>query len=156
MPVARVVSCGQTGVDRAGLDAAIACGLPHGGWCPRGRRAEDGAIPARYRLRETASPEYYVRTDRNVRDSDGTVVLTAGSPAGGSALTLQYATQRGRPALVLDLDAVAPAAAAAKLAAWVAEHAIATLNVAGPRESSAPGIYRRARAVLEAALGGPR
>lgn len=156
MGLERVVSGGQTGVDRAGLDAAIACGLTHGGWCPQGRRAEDGAIPARYRLRETASPEYFVRTDRNVRDSDGTVVLCAGAPAGGTALTLEYAAKRGRPALVLDLDQVAAEAAAAKLHAWTAEHAIATLNVAGPRESSSPGIYARARAVLDAALGSGR
>lgn len=153
MAVERVVSGGQTGVDRAGLDAAIACGLAHGGWCPRGRRAEDGTVPARYRLRETSSPEYYVRTDRNVRDSDGTVVLCAGAPAGGSALTLDYAARRRRPALVLDLDLVPPGAAAAKLRAWIAEHAIARLNVAGPRESTCPGIYVRARAVLEGALG---
>lgn len=153
MAVERVVSGGQTGVDRAGLDAAIACGLAHGGWCPRGRRAEDGTVPARYRLRATTSPEYYVRTDRNVRDSDGTVVLCAGEPAGGSALTLEYAAKRGRPALVLDLDEVSPEAAAAKLRAWIAEHAIAALNVAGPRESTCPGLYVRARAVLERALG---
>lgn len=156
MGIERVISGGQTGVDRAGLDAAVACGVAHGGWCPQGRRAEDGTIPERYRLRETTSPEYFVRTDRNVRDSDGTVVLCAGAPAGGTALTLEYAAKRGRPALTLDLDAVGAEAAAAKLRAWIAEHAIATLNVAGPRESTCPGIYQRARAVLEAAFGGRR
>lgn len=153
MALQRVVSGGQTGVDRAGLDAAIACGLSHGGWCPQGRRAEDGPIPARYALQETASPEYHVRTDRNVRDADATVVLCAGPPTGGTALTLEYATRRGRPALVLDLDVVDAAAATAKLRAWCAEHGVETLNVAGPRESSVPGIYARARVVLDGAFG---
>jgi hypothetical protein len=154
--VERIVSGGQTGADRAALDVAIALGLPHGGWCPRGRKAEDGRIPERYPMTETSSGEYHVRTDRNVRDSDGTVVVTVGDATGGSALTLDYTARRKRPALHLDLAAVSADAAAAKLNAWLAEHAIATLNVAGPREGTTPGIYDRTRALLEAALGSGR
>jgi hypothetical protein len=74
----RIVSGGQAGVDRAALDWAIARGIPHGGWCPAGRIAEDGMIPERYQLRETASPGYRERTRRNVEDSDGTLILNLG------------------------------------------------------------------------------
>ncbi len=94
MPLARIVSGGQTGVDRAALDVAIARRLPHGGWCPRGRRAEDGAVPARYALREHASPDYAARTERNVVDSDATLVLAIGSPTNGTALTVRLAARR--------------------------------------------------------------
>ena len=154
--VERIVSGGQTGVDRAALDVAIALGLPHGGWCPRSRKAEDGRIPERYPMTETSSGEYRVRTDRNVRDSDGTVVITVGDATGGSALTLDYATRRKRPVLHLDVAAVPADAAAAKLNAWIAEHAVGTLNVAGPREGTTPGIYDLTRTLLEAALGSGR
>src|SRR5512132_1315628 len=83
----RIVSGGQTGVDRAALDAAMAFGLACGGWVPRGRRAEDGAVPPRYPMRETRGYTYAERTRRNVRDSDGTLILTRGRPTGGTALT---------------------------------------------------------------------
>lgn len=113
----RIVSGGQTGVDRAALDVAIA----NGGWCLRGRRAADGRIPDRYelaaalpcrastvqgprRLREHESPDYAVRTERNVVDSDATLVLTIGTPEGGTALTVRLADRHERPCLVVDLD----------------------------------------------------
>jgi predicted Rossmann fold nucleotide-binding protein DprA/Smf involved in DNA uptake len=144
-----IVSGGQTGVDRAALDVALELGIPCGGWCPRGRLAEDGPIPARYPLRESASPDYAERTRLNVRDSDATLVLTRGAPTGGTALTLRLADELGRPALVLDL-ATAPRPEAA--ARWIAGRGIAVLNVAGPRESGAPGIYAEAAAFLRAAL----
>ncbi len=92
----KIVSGGQTGVDRAALDAALALGVPCGGWCPRGRRAEDGEIPARYPLRETPLPTYEQRTEWNVRDADGTLVLTRGPASGGTALTLALAERLGR------------------------------------------------------------
>ncbi len=147
----RVISGGQTGVDRAALDAAAAAGLPVGGYCPRGRIAEDGAIPARYPLVETPSADYTQRTEWNVREGDGTLILTRGAPSGGTAFTLELARRLGRPALVLDL-AERPDPAAAR--AFCADHAIGTLNVAGPRESGAPGIYAEARAFMDALFSG--
>ena len=147
--LARVVSGGQTGVDRAALDVAIARGVPHGGWCPRGRRAEDGRIPERYALREHDAPEYAARTERNVLDSDATLVLTVGVPRDGTALTVRLATRHGRPCLVVDLADPPPPSAVVD---WLGAHAVAVLNVAGPRESTFAGIHDRAAAYLDAVL----
>lgn len=153
--VTRIVSGGQTGADRGGLDAAIALGVPHGGWCPAGRLAEDGRIPNRYPLVEIPDGGYAERTGRNVADSDGTVLFTYGAPRGGSLLTLQLAQDIGRPLLHIDLAADDDVqAAAGQLRDWVRSHGIATLNVAGSRASEAPGIGERVRAVVERALGG--
>lgn len=107
----KIVSGGQTGVDRAALDTALELGLPCGGRCPRGRKAEDGPIPARYPLTETSSAEYAQRTEWNVRDSDGTLVLTRGQPTGGTALTIELAERLGKPYLVVDLESEPNAAA---------------------------------------------
>jgi hypothetical protein len=147
--IRRVVSGGQTGVDRAALDAARALGLSAGGWCPRGRHAEDGLIPVRYPLRETPSREYAQRTEWNVRDSDGTLVLTRGRASGGTAYTIEVARHLRRPLLVLDLARMPEAEA---LRVWSATHAVGTLNVAGPRESQRPGIHDQALAFLKAAF----
>jgi hypothetical protein len=145
----RVVSGGQTGVDRAALDVALALGIACGGWCPRGRLAEGGRIPDRYPLRETPSREYSQRTQWNVRDADATLVLYRDRLSGGTALTVALARRLGRPRLTVDL-AVAPDPAAIR--AWLAESNVAVLNVAGPRESQAPGIGAQARAILRAVL----
>ncbi|HUJ58320.1 MAG TPA: putative molybdenum carrier protein [Kofleriaceae bacterium] len=153
MTVSRIVSGGQTGADRGGLDAAIELGIAHGGWCPAGRKAEDGAIPSTYQLRETTSRDYAVRTRRNVRESDGTVVFTRGAPGGGSALTLAHARKLGRPVLHVDLAAVDHEQAAARVRAWCADESIAVLNVAGSRESQAPGIAGAVREIVARALG---
>lgn len=142
----RVVSGGQTGVDRAALDAALALGLACGGWVPHGRRAEDGPLPARYPLREARTAAYGERTRLNVRDSDGTLVLTRGAPSGGTALTVAVARALRRPAVVVDLDDDGDGAA---VLAWIEESGFCVLNVAGPRESTSPGIYRQARAYLD-------
>jgi hypothetical protein len=144
-----VVSGGQTGVDRAALDAAIAAGVPHGGWCPRGRRAEDGPIVARYALREHASSDYAARTEANVIDSDGTLILADDALSGGTALTREYAARHAKPLLVVDL-ATPPDVAAVR--AWIEAHDLRVLNVAGPRESQRPGIGARARAFLDRLL----
>jgi predicted Rossmann fold nucleotide-binding protein DprA/Smf involved in DNA uptake len=144
-----VVSGGQTGVDRAALDAALDLGLPCGGWCPRGRRAEDGRLPERYPLRETPTAAYPERTEWNVRDSDGTLVLHRGRTRGGTALTLRLARRYGRPALAVDLAAAPPAALVRQ---WIAREGIARLNVAGPRESEQPGIGAQAAGFLRDVL----
>jgi hypothetical protein len=142
--VLTVVSGGQTGVDRAALDAAMAAGLPCGGWCPRGRRAEDGTVPARYPLQETATRSYPERTERNIRDSDATLVLHAGALRGGTALTVRLCRAAGRPLLRLDPRT----GDAAAVADWIRAHGVRRLNVAGPRESEQPGIGAAARALL--------
>jgi Circularly permutated YpsA SLOG family len=142
----KVVSGGQTGVDRAALDAARALGLPCGGWCPRDRRAEDGLIAAIYPLVETPSTDYAQRTRWNVRDSDGTLVLTRGRVEGGTAFTVAVARRRRRPLLVVDLATEPDPMEADR---WVCEAGIGVLNVAGPRESQRPGIGAEARAFLE-------
>jgi hypothetical protein len=141
---AKIVSGGQTGVDRGALDAAMALGIPHGGWCPKGRRAEDGAVPSIYQLAETDSPQYAVRTERNVLQSDATLILCHGRPSGGTELTLRLAERHQRPYLVVD----AGAPPSAKVRRWLAKIRPATLNVAGPRESQAPGIAAQAAEFL--------
>jgi hypothetical protein len=146
--VVQLISGGQTGVDRAALDAALASGFPCGGWCPRGRRAEDGELPARYPLRETSSSHYGQRTALNVRDSDGTLVMSLGAPDRGTALTCRLAGERDKPVLLLDVSTGDPGAAAGAALRWAHGHWLETLNVAGPRESSAPGIYARAFGVM--------
>jgi len=146
----RLVSGGQTGVDRGALEAALALGLAGGGWCPRGRLAEDGPIDPRYPLQETPTADYPQRTAWNVRDSDGTLVLTRGRPSGGTALTMSLAREEGRPLLVLDLAGpIDPE----EVERWLADEGIAVLNVAGPRESQQPGIQEEARDFLVRALG---
>jgi hypothetical protein len=137
----RVVSGGQTGVDRGALDAAIAAGIAHGGWCPHGRLAEDGPIAEQYQLRETHSPKYTIRTRRNVLDSDATLILCYGPLTGGTELTLRLAQQHARPCLVIDLQQDPDADMVRQ---WIDTQRIGVLNVAGPRESSRPGIAEHA------------
>ena len=147
--VERIVSGGQTGVDRAALDVALELGIACGGWCPRGRRAEGGRIPDRYPLRETPSAGYAQRTEWNVRDADATLVLHRGALRGGTALTVALARRFGKPCCTVDLET---GAAGASVRDWLAAHVVALLNVAGPRESQAPGIGEQARGVLRAVL----
>lgn len=147
--VQKVISGGQTGVDRAALDVALQLGLPCGGWCPKGRKAEDGRIAPQYPLEETPSVEYEQRTEWNVRDSDGTLVLTRGRPSEGTAFTIEAARRWGRPCLVIDL---ASQTGVPSVRTWAQDHGIRTLNVAGPRESKSPGIYAQARGFLRQLL----
>ena len=147
----RIISGGQTGVDRAALDVALALGIPHGGWCPRGRLAEDGRIPDRYELSETDTPEYAVRTERNVLDSDATLLLCRGEPSGGTLLTLRLAKRHGRPCFVADLDAPPPPE---EIALWLRRQHVHVLNVAGPRESQSPGVGQLAGDYLRQVLRG--
>jgi len=142
----KIISGGQTGVDRAALDIALRNGIAHGGWCPRGRKAEDGAIAARYRLIETPRADYAVRTEWNVRDADATLILTRGRPDGGTALTLRCAAVHGKPRYLMDLDGDTDLSG---LVAWLAEHDIRILNIAGARESKQPGIYKEACEILQ-------
>lgn len=146
LSVKRIISGGQTGVDRAALDVALEHGIPCGGWCPRGRLAEDGVVPPQYPLRETPSSLYDERTTWNVRDADATLVLTCGPPTEGTAYTIEIARVASKPCLVVDL---AGEHDTASVRAWLDHHAVNVLNVAGPRESKCPGIHGRAAAFLE-------
>lgn len=140
-----IISGGQTGVDRAALDAAIELGIELGGWCPRGRRALDGEIDRCYPLRETPSRVYSQRTEWNVRDSDATLILCRVEVSGGTRLTAELATRYERPLLVLDLDSDPDPGIVVD---WLREYRVGVLNVAGPREEGAPGIYTQALAFL--------
>lgn len=158
LPLRRIVSGGQAGADRAALDWALGNGFPHGGWCPRGRITEDGPLPAHYLLRETPSAKYSERTRWNVRDSDATVVFTMTLPGlmGGTRLTAEFADQSGKPVLHLwpenARDGRHHPGPVAALQRFLRTHAVEVLNVAGPRASQQPEIYRFVRDVLDAAL----
>ena len=149
-----IISGGQTGADRAALDFAIQHGIDHGGWCPRGRLAEDGPIHARYLLEETPTDRYPQRTEWNVRDSDVTVLLTlSATMSKGTALTARKAEQVGRPWLQLSRDsAVSIEEMGTMLSAFVNRHRATRINIAGPRGSQEPAIGEYVRDVLAAAF----
>lgn len=143
-----LVSGGQSGADLAALDWAIEQGIAHGGWCPRGRKTEDGVLPERYQLRETPSTSYLQRTEWNVRDSDATLIFTTGdSLDGGSKRTATFADRLNKPWLH-----VRPGVHPKYVARFLTRHGVKTLNVAGKRESSAPGIGVLVRDVLSQAV----
>lgn len=152
MTLYRVISGGQTGVDRAALDAAIDLEIEHGGWCPRGRAAEDGVLLPRYLLRETESAGYRQRTRMNVAESDGTLILNEGELSGGTALTMAFAARLAKPYFVVQLDAPVLVGVIESIHHWIVAKRIAVLNVAGPGERKRPGIYCRAKPLLESIL----
>jgi hypothetical protein len=154
--IERIVSGGQTGADRAGLDAAIACGILHGGWCPKGRKAEDGPIPEHYQLKETAGASYLARTERNVKQSDGTVIFTMGELTGGSLRTADFARRHGKPWIHLDLSQLDSQQATAALASFVAQYEVRVLNVAGSRGSSNPTLADKVYQVVVGCICQPR
>ena len=141
MQITKIVSGGQTGVDRAALDAAMKAGIPVGGWCPRGRLAEDGVIDPGYPLLETPSSDYSARTELNVRDSDATLILYEREIKGGTLLTLRLAEKLGRPVKAVDLEKKS-------LREFPFPGLTGILNIAGPRESQCPGIYRKVYGLL--------
>lgn len=150
-PIFKIVSGGQTGVDRAALDVAIQLGVDHGGWCPKGRKAEDGSIPDKYRMVETDSDDYSVRTKLNIKDSDGTLILIPYDPdkaTGGTLQTINVAKEIDKPCFVLDLSKELCRDAFSDVMEWVEKNNIRKLNIAGPRESQAPGIHQRASEYL--------
>jgi hypothetical protein len=147
----KLISGGQTGADRAALDFAIARGIPHGGWCPHGRLAEDGPIPGRYQLSETPTSDYSQRTEWNLRDSDATVIFSvAATLTGGSRDTAELADKYRRPCLHVSRERDGKAATR-KLLDFLSGHEIRVLNVAGPRLSEEPGVAKFVQETLEEA-----
>ena len=151
MLVEKIVSGGQTGVDQGALDVALELGIPCGGWCPAGRRAEYGSIPNRYPLQETASHNYNKRTTLNVQDSDATLILNRGELEGGTAYTLEVVRRLNKHYLVIDLESPT---ACGEIQNWLKQNDVKVLNVAGPRESKCPGIQRRVCQLLAAVFRG--
>lgn len=144
----RIVSGGQSGADRAALDWAIARNVTHGGWCPKGRRSEDGRIPLQYLLSETPLANYLQRTEWNVRDSDATVIFTLTDALdGGSKRTAEFAAKLRRPCLHFR-----PGVHEKFLIQFLARHKVTSLNVAGKRESTAPGTYQFVMDTLDRVL----
>lgn len=148
----KVVSGGQTGVDRAALDAALALGIPCGGYVPKGRLAEDGPLPYRYPMTESESSEYRVRTELNIVHSDATLILHRGEIFGGTLLTLELCKKHAKLVLAVDLEVGMEKAAVEKIKAFLAKEKLSVLNIAGPRESNSPGIYAASLVVLKKAL----
>lgn len=146
----KIISGGQTGVDRAALDVALAHEIACGGWCPKGRMAEGGVIPARYPLTETPSDNHAEQaTSWNVRDSDGTLILVSGTVQGGTKLTIEMAALHRKPCLVVDLDNAPPRNS---ILSWWIDNRIRILNVAGPRATFKEGWYQRSHAFLDNVL----
>jgi len=149
--IKKIISGGQTGVDRAALDAAIKLGIDHGGWIPKGRLTESGPLPPEYHLKETRSASYADRTEQNVLEGDGTLILSRGPLTGGSDYTREMAFKHGRPWLHVDLNRTAAFQAAVAIHNWISAEGIQILNVAGPRASKDPKIYRDTIDILESA-----
>jgi len=150
--VKKIISGGQTGADRAALDFAIKHKIPHGGWVPKGRIAEDGPLDKNYRLTEMPTTSYQKRTEMNVIGSDGTIIFSHGRLTGGSAYTKTMATKHAKPYLHIDLKEADIFQASLLMLEWIDEQEIKTLNLAGPRASKDPKIYQRVTDVLESTL----
>lgn len=148
----KIISGGQSGADLAALDVAIRLAIPHGGWLPKGRLTEDGPLPALYRLQEMATKSYPKRTEKNVLEADGTVIVSHGKPAGGTAMTEKLAGEHCKPLLHLDLENMSLPYAGRLLQSWLVDNDIRVLNVAGARASTDPEIYAATVKVLELAL----
>ena len=147
MKISKIMSGGQTGVDRAALDVAMKLDIPCGGWCPKGRKAEDGIIDSKYPLKETESADYEVRTRQNILDSDGTLVLTMGEMmTGGTKLTFDLPPKLGKPVFTIDMTKNVDSK---NFHNWIENNQIKILNIGGPRESFQPGkVYSTAYEVL--------
>jgi len=144
----KIISGGQTGADQGALDAALELNHPCGGWCPKGRKSEDGRIPDKYPVTEHSSTEYSVRTEANVIDSDGTLIFTYGQPTGGTKLTVELARKHGKPLYIFDFEGDALNQDPEVIWQWGLDNDVYVLNVAGPRESNHPDTQVLVKAVM--------
>lgn len=143
MKIVKIISGGQTGADRGGLDAAIESGVEHGGWCPKGRYSEDGVVPEKYNLKETSSSGYLTRTKLNVSISSATIVFTFGAARTGSLKTIDFAKSLNKPYFHVNLFQANNESVAEKIHNWLKktfDHQDIILNIAGSRESTRDGI----------------
>jgi hypothetical protein len=150
--VVKIISGGQTGVDRVGLDVALKLGIEHGGYVPKGRKAEDGIIPEKYAMQVLNRGGYPSRTKKNIEISDGTVVFIKGPLQGGCKLTVQYAESINKPVLLINFAQIQISVAILLLRSWLQSKRIDILNVAGPRLSKDPSTSNLAGRVLETSL----
>jgi len=149
MDFPKIISGGQTGADRAALDWAIDNGIPHGGWCPAGRLAEDGVIDSKYNLRETSKADYLQRTEWNVRDSDATVIFSIKADLMGGSLATQKLADKHLKASLHLTSLQSPAENATQLRDFIRKHEIKVLNIAGPRASGEPELRSLVQTVLD-------
>ncbi|MCP4117633.1 MAG: hypothetical protein GY737_19995 [Desulfobacteraceae bacterium] len=150
--IKKIISGGQTGADRAALDTAIKFNIEHGGWVPLGRISEDGVIPDRYQVQEMPTDSYPKRTEQNVKGAHGTLIISRGPLTGGSLLTQKLAARFKKPCCHIDLVTIDEFEAAIVLNSFITDYSIQVLNVAGPRASKDPGVYRDVKAVLETVI----
>lgn len=150
--VSKIVSGGQTGADLAALDFAIESGLEHGGWIPKGRLTEDGPLDGKYLLREMETDSYPKRTEKNVLESDATLVVSRGELGSGTELTVKMAKKHCKPFLHIDLDKMSMVYAVRMTKMWLVDNGIKCLNVAGPRASRDPEIYSLVYKLLKKVL----
>jgi len=150
--IERIISGGQTGADQAALDVAIDHGIAHGGWVPKGRRTEGGPLPGKYRMKEMPTDSYPKRTEQNVMDSDGTLIISHGELREGSDFTRRMAVKHGKPWIHIDADKQSIDAAVEIIRTWMSSNEIEILNVAGPPASKDPRIYTTTKRILEAVL----
>jgi len=147
-----IISGGQTGADQAALDVAIRFGIPHGGWVAKGRKNENGRLPDKYQLKEMPAGSRASHAEQNLLDSDGTLIISHGKLTGGSEFVRKMAMHHERPWLHIDLSRMIAFKAARKLRLWIRSHKIEVLNIAGPRASKDPEIYRDTVEILETAF----
>jgi hypothetical protein len=150
--IEKIISGGQTGADQAALDAAIKLGIPHGGWIPKGRLTEGGPLSDKYNLIEMPTGSYPERTKKNIRESDGTLILSRGRLTGGSGYTEKWAIKYGKPMVHIDLSSVTPFAAAVLINDWIVDYDIKVMNVTGPRAGKDSKIYQSTLDIIESVL----
>ena len=150
--IEKIISGGQTGADQGALDAAINLGIPHGGWIPKGRLTENGPLSEKYNLIEMPTASYPERTKKNIRESDGTLILSRGRLTGGSEYTEKWALKYDKPFIHIDLSIVTPFYAAVQINNWIVDYDIKVMNVAGPRASKDSKIYQSTLDIIESVL----